>query len=143
MMIFGGIDGLGKLLHPDANAKVNVRFRYFLSEWMCGPYYERQKLIWELRNNLDHNAIATLTFLSRLPDSVHEHLKTSNGTLFVNTKQFLTDFNAALQLTEDRLSADSALLVQSDNRLVEVFTSLSRWSDGMWETTPPGNVRFC
>jgi len=142
MMLFAGIDGLGRLLHPDANAKVNERFKYFLSEWMGGLYVERQTLVWELRNNLDHNAIAALTYLSSLSDSTYSHLDADNGHLFINTRQFLVDFQVALESVEQRLSAECELLNQAENRLVDVYNSMIGWRRSMWRTTPPGEVRF-
>lgn len=142
MMLFACIDGLGKLLHPSANAKVNERFKYFLSDWMRGLYAERQTLVWELRNNLDHNAIAALTYLSSLSDSTHAHLDADNGNLFINTRQFLMDFQTSLEFVERRLTDDCELLNQAESRLIDVYNSMSVWRRSMWRATPPGDVRF-
>jgi hypothetical protein len=56
LLVFATIDALGKLTHPDLNAKAGPRFRKFLSFLGTG-YQERSTELWKLRNALVHNVM--------------------------------------------------------------------------------------
>jgi hypothetical protein len=64
LLLFAGIDGLGKLIHPDEKAGCKKRIRAFLN-YMGGNYRTREKELLELRNSLVHNAINVASFMSQ------------------------------------------------------------------------------
>jgi hypothetical protein len=78
MLIFAGIDGLGRLIHPNASAGPGERFRAFLPR-LGGDYRLRQNELWDLRNALDHNAINVACYMSRTEDARGQHLEIITG----------------------------------------------------------------
>lgn len=142
MMLFGCMDGLGRLIHENENAGAGERFRYFLSKAMGSLYANRQTELWNLRNALDHNAIAALTYLSHMGDSSDSHLDIWNDWIFINTRQLLNDFTDALTQLKKRFETDSILLSRADERLTLVHIPASGWRDSGVLTTPPPGIDF-
>lgn len=142
LLIFCAIDGLGKLLHPNETAAVNVRFRYFLERWMGGEYALKQNDIWAVRNEIMHNALNTISFMSHTLMGEANHLQTnfSNGKFFISTIVLCRDFKNALNMVEKRLRSDDALLQAAAQRL----TFIEEDPRAYWSifSTPPGPIKF-
>jgi len=142
LLLFAAVDGLGKLLHPDVNAKVVERFKFFLREHMGGKYKTHCAKLYTLRCSLSHNALSLSAFMSRTMMGEHHHLEhnTPVGTIFVSTSVFLRDFTAALARVRNLLDSDRAMMLRAEDRL--------RWVDDeqhpCWGpcSTPPGPIRF-
>ena len=142
MLLFGCIDGLGRLLHPDQNAGAGERFRYYLEERLGGEYAQRQADLWMLRNGLDHNAIAALTYLSHMNDSHDEHLTEWDGWVFINTTRLRDDFIESVERLENELMRSETLLQQMDSRLVERHIPPRGWRHDGPKSTPPAGIDF-
>ena len=141
LMLCGCIDGLGKLIHPRRNAGAGERFKYFVSR--MGPKYDAMKKeLWDLRNELAHNALNVVAYLSHVPETSSVHLqKSSSGTqFFVNTQQFFDDFVTAFKQLERDLSTDTTLQQIIQQRLTYCEIPANEFEE--WETTPPPPIRF-
>lgn len=141
LMLFGCIDGLGKLIHPDDKAGPGDRFKYFVAR--LGPKYEACKhQLWSLRNSVAHNALNVAVYLSHVPSTSAIHLHQSRpGTQFiVNTQCFLSDFIAAFSKLREELGIDSDLAKRAEGRLTYGEIPATEFEE--WQTTPPPPVRF-
>jgi len=141
MLIFAGIDGLGRLVHPNPAAGVGERFKGFLPR-LSSDYQRRERELWDLRNSLDHNAINVACYMSKTEDARGDHLEVDNGHLFVHTVRLLADFRAAVDALEAELRRDAALFRQTESRLERAYLVLPGWRDPNVQTTPPPIVRF-
>ena len=141
MLIFAGIDGLGRLVHPNPTAGAGERFRAFLRR-LGSDYQRRENELWALRNSLDHNAINVACYMSKTEDARGQHLEVDNGHVFVHTVRLLTDFRAAVDSLEGELQQDTALFVQTESRLEWAYLDLPGWRDPNVQTTPRPFVRF-
>ena len=101
MLVFAGIDGLGKLVHPDPSAKPGVRFKGFLAR-MGSKYAQHADRIWGFRNSLIHNALNTESFMSHTEMGKEHHLTEDgpDGHLFISTPVLCDDFEVAKQQVE-------------------------------------------
>jgi hypothetical protein len=73
LLVFGAMDGLGKLIHPDDTAGAGERFKLFLQR-MGTAYAAIENDLWRLRNSLAHNAMSIACFMSKTDDARGEHL---------------------------------------------------------------------
>ena len=142
LLLFAAVDGLGKLLHPHATARVAERFKFFLREYMGGKYNTHCCELYNLRCSLSHNALSLSAFMSRTMMGEQHHLEhdTPVGTIFVSTNVFLRDFSTALDRVSRLLASDPAMMHRAEDRL--------QWIDDeqhpCWGpcSTPPGPIRF-
>ncbi len=141
MLIFAGIDGLGRLVHPNSAAGAGERFKGFLP-WLGGDYQRRERQLWDLRNSLDHNAINVACYLSKTEDARGEHLEVDSGHLFVHSVRLLADFRAAVDALEAELERDAALFGQTESKLERAYLDLPGWRNPNVQSTPPPIVRF-
>ena len=120
MLIFACCDGLGRLLHEDEAARPGTRFMSFM-RWLGPAYEERQRRLWDLRNELDHNALNVGAFVSKAELSETYHLRECGitETILVNTPLLLQDFRTALARVIDAVSEDERLAEQVESRLEE------------------------
>jgi hypothetical protein len=142
LLAFATIDALGKLTHPDADARPGVRFKYFLA--LLGPAYKsRSAQLWKLRNALVHNAINVESFLSSVDIEGWAHLQTLGGTglIYINTSQFTADLKAAFQRIKARLV--------SNGQAARLAAARLKWIDNTPRAigsapipTPPSQVDF-
>jgi hypothetical protein len=118
LLLFAAIDGLGKLIHPNARAGSNERIRSFL-DYMGGDYSICKKELLELRHSLVHNAINVESFLSHTEMSTDQHLKKTGaaGFIYVNTMTMYRDFVDAFQRFRIEIQHDQGKLQRSSNRL--------------------------
>ncbi len=141
MLIFAGIDGLGRLVHRKPAAGAGERFKDFLPR-LGAEYQPRDNEIWKLRNSLDHNAINVACYMSKTEDAKGEHLEFDNGHLFIHTARLLADFCAAVDHLESEFQRDALLFRQAESRLEWAELVLSGWRDPTVKTTPPPTVLF-
>lgn len=142
-LVFAGVDGLGKLVHPNTAAGVGDRFKDFLPR--LGPPYcaaDIRKRLYKLRCDLVHNALHSAAFLSAAENygSIYQHLSTTpQGSIYVNTEAFYTDFCHAFDQLKVEFAQDKCLLNEAGRRLKrQWFTPSEDWGD----TTPPGPIDF-
>ena len=141
LMVFGCIDGLGKLIHEDVNASPGVRFKCFVTR--MGPNYDLMKdELWQLRNSLVHNALNVAAYLSHVPTTSGVHLrKSSSGPRFVvNSKLLFDDFVVAFRQLERDLSSDETLQRITEHRLIYEEAQATEFES--FDTTSPPPVRF-
>jgi len=116
ILLFAGIDGLGKLIHENPHALSGRRFRHFIAR--LGPAYaEWDSVIWGLRCSLSHNALNADTYMSKLPQTRQLHLQCRGDSLLVNTLVFAEDFALALSALEEELQKNVSLLQQTESRI--------------------------
>ena len=123
LMLCGCIDGFGKLIHPDEKARSGERFKYFLER--LGPRYkESENELWELRNDLAHNALNVAAYLSHVHSTSIAHLKKSScgQYLLLNTQCLLNDFKQAFNTLRDELSENPELAARAENAGGESFS---------------------
>jgi hypothetical protein len=141
LLIFASVDSLGKLIHPNPDAKSGERFKYIISKF--GTLYDQRKdKIWALRNSLAHNALNVAVFLSRTQIGEEHHLEdvSAPGKIYINTKLFFKDFLNFYNSEKARILSDASNLTQAASRLA--------WhhDDGIYAlnypTTPPPPVMF-
>jgi len=141
MLIFGSMDGLGRLIHPNANAGAGDTFKHFLTR--LGPDYTAlEKELWGLRNSLAHNAMNVACFMSKTDDARGEHLELDHGYVFVHTGQLLRDFESAIDKLEDDLRTHAVLFQRAESRLEWDSINQPDWRGGRVMTTPPPGIRF-
>jgi hypothetical protein len=141
LLIFGSIDGLGKLIHSDDNAASKERFKEFLS-WLGSDYSALKVELWRLRNTLAHSAMNVACFMSKTEDARGEHLEQDHGFVFIHTVRLLEDFKSAIDKLEAKFQTDEALLQRAESRLVWDSINEHGWrGDGVMPTPPPG-IRF-
>ena len=141
MLIFAGIDGLGRLVHPNPDAGAGERFKGFLPR-LGIEYQMRENEIWDLRNSLDHNAINVACYMSKTEDARGEHLEVDNGHLFLHIVRLLADFRTSLNTLEAELQRDVKLFERTELRLEWACLDLPGWRGQNVQTTPPPIVRF-
>jgi hypothetical protein len=107
LLLFAGVDGLGKLVHPDENAGAGERFKAFLPRF-CAGYVAVEKQLWALRNSLAHNVMSLACYMSKLEDSRAFHLEVEADLIFIHTRVMLDDFKRALAQLEEDFRRDNA-----------------------------------
>lgn len=137
LLIFAGVDGLGKLVHPDKNAGAGERFKAFLPR-LGTAYVTVEKQLWTLRNSLAHNAMSVACYMSKLDESRAVHLEVEGDLVFIHTRVMLDDFTRALAKLEDDFRRDNALLAQADSRLTWGTLNNPSWTRSYQTTPPPG-----
>jgi hypothetical protein len=118
LLLFSAIDGLGKLLHSDDEAKPGERIRAFL-EYMGGDYNVYKEELALLRNFLVHNAINAESFLSQTEIGNKYHLKKigAAGFIYVNTMVMYRDFVGAFARFRSDIQSNPELRKRAANRL--------------------------
>ncbi|HET6883181.1 MAG TPA: hypothetical protein VFI31_23630 [Pirellulales bacterium] len=141
LLVFGAIDGLGRLIHPQRTAGAGIRFKDFLPR--LGPkYIEHADRIWDLRNSLAHNAINVAAFLSKAEDAALHHLEVDRGQIFVSTPQLVADFKDAFEALKDGIERDCELADRIDRRLFYAHLSDAYWRRMDVKTTEPPPISF-
>ena len=145
LLLFAAIDGLGKLLHPNDNAKVTSRIKSFF-DFMGGDYAVRKKELVNLRHSLVHNAINVESYLSQTETGRESHLRKigAAGFIYVNTMVMSKDFNIAFERFKVELQNDSELMKRAARRLEWIDDDA--WDNldvpGVATPTPPPSVQF-
>ena len=118
LLLFAAIDGLGKLLHRDKNAKAKQRILGFL-DYMGGDYRAHKEDLQRLRNSLVHNAINVGSFLSHTETDLDRHLKKMGtaGFIYVNTMVMYEDFVKAFGRFHSDIQHDPAMMKRAADRL--------------------------
>lgn len=141
MLIFGAVDGLGRLIHRNAKAGAGERFCCFLPR--LGQDYSRRKAaLWRLRNSLAHNSMNVASFMSKTEDAQGQHLEDFEGYLFVHTKKLLEHFETAVAKLETEFRTDADLLARAESRLHRAYIPWSRIKGRQILTTQPPPVEF-
>jgi len=141
MLIFGAVDGLGRLVHRDADAGAGQRFRFFVAR--LGKNYARRKAaLWRLRNSLAHNSMNVASFMSKTAEARGEHLEEFCGCVFVHTKELLAHFENALIQLESEFNTNPVLFQRAESRLQWAYIPWSRWKGGHVLTTQPPPIEF-
>ena len=141
MLIFGAVDGLGRLIHRDANAGAGQRFRFFAAR--LGKNYARRKAaLWRLRNSLAHNSMNVASYMSKTGEARGEHLEELCGCVFVHTKELLAHFENALIQLESEFNTNPDLFQRAESRLQWAYIPWSRWKGGHVLTTQPPPIEF-
>lgn len=141
LLIFGSIDGLGKLIHSDTNASSGERFKEFLS-WLGPEYSALEDELWRLRNTLAHSAMNVACFMSKTDDARGEHLEQDHGFVFVHTGRLLDDFKAAIDKLEAEFQTNVSLLQRAESRLMWDSINQPGWQGGGLMPTPPPGIQF-
>lgn len=141
ILIFGAIDGLGNLIHPDENANSGTRFKYFLPR-LGQKYAVSRELIWKLRNSIAHNAINVAAFMSQAEDTEFHHLEVDCGHIFVHTRQLANDFCHAFEELLAELQQDCELSNRVESRLEYAELSEPFWRIMDVKSTEPPRVKF-
>jgi hypothetical protein len=142
LLIFSSIDGLGRLAHPDNNAGVGKRFKWYINTFMPEVYHSHASALYDLRNELAHNALNFTAFISKTRMGEQHHLESdySLGYLFVSSSVLTNDFIDSICEFEQFLDSDEKFIVRSGSRL--------RWLEdntyAYWSicSTPPGPTPF-
>ena len=139
LLVFGAIDGLGKLTHPNDNAGAGERFKSFLPR-MGAAYVECKDELWNLRNSLAHNTMNVACFMSKTDDARGEHLERDHGFIFIHTPELLKHFKSAIEKLEAELRDDTALFQRANSRLERDYIDQPAWrgSHEVMSTPPPG-----
>lgn len=118
LLLFAAIDGMGKLIHPNAKAGSNERIRSFL-DYMGGDYRRCKEELLGLRNSLVHNAINVESFLSHTEMNVDKHLKKMGAAefIYVNTIAMSRDFIHTFQRFRVEILHDRNKLRRAADRL--------------------------
>ena len=143
LLIFGSIDGLGKLIHSDAKAGPGERFKGFLS-WLGPEYSALEDKLWRLRNTLAHSAMNVACFMSKTDDARGDHLEQDHGFVFIHTVRLLEDFKSAFDKLEALFQTDATLLQRAESRLVWDSIDEPGWRGrgGGVKPTPPPGIEF-
>jgi hypothetical protein len=141
MLIFGAMDGLGRLIHPDDHAGAGVRFKAFLPR--LGAHYQTcSSELWKLRNSLSHSAMNVACFMSKIEDARGKHLESVRGYLFIHTKRLLEDFKNAFHQLEQEMRTCTVLLQRAESRLERADIAPAPWRYETVYATPPGPISF-
>lgn len=118
LLIFAGVDGMGKLLHPKDDAAVTDRIKKFL-DFMGGEYADHKRELLRLRHSLVHNAINVESYLSQTVTGGDAHLSKigAAGFIYVNTLVMSKDFEDAFERFKSEIQNDSAMMERAANRL--------------------------
>lgn len=141
LLIFGSIDGLGKLIHSDDSASPTDGFRGFLP-WLGSNYSALENELWRLRNTLAHSSMNVACFMSKTDDAQGEHLEEDNGYVFVHTVRLLEDFKSAIGRLDVEFQTNTTLLQRAESRLEWDYINQPGWRGGAVRTTPPPGIRF-
>ena len=141
LLVFGAMDGLGRLTHPNDTARPGERFKFFLQR-MGSSYVALEDELWNLRNSLTHNAMNVACFMSKTDDACGEHLELDSGFVFVHTGRLLQDFKSAIDKLEADLRDDPVLLQCTESRLIWDSIYPPGWRGGEVRTTPPPGIDF-
>jgi hypothetical protein len=143
MLIFGAIDGLGRLVHPDDHAGPGARFKAFLPR--LGPRYKSLSgELWELRNSLAHNAMNVACFMSKTDHAFVQgkHLETFRDYLFIHTRQLLEEFKNAFHQLEQEMRTSAVVLQRAESRLERAYIPPGPWRYETVCATAPGPISF-
>jgi hypothetical protein len=141
LLVFASVDSLGKLIHPNPDAKPGERFKFVISKF-GKTYDEKKQKIWNLRNFIAHNALNVAVFLSMTQVGEEHHLEdvSAPGKIYINTKTFFNDFLSLFNLEKSRIMTDPTALAQAASRLIwhhdDDKYALS------YPTTPPPPIMF-
>lgn len=141
LLVFGSIDGLGKLIHTNDKAGSEERFKEFLS-WLGSDYSALKDELWRLRNTLAHSAMNVACFMSKTDDARGEHLEQDHDFVFIHTVRLLEDFKSAIDKLEAKFQTDATLLQRAESRLVWDSIDEQGWRSGGVMTTSPPGIRF-
>ncbi len=141
LLLFGAIDGLGRLVHSNPNAGAGRRFQEYLPR-LGNAYALRAKSLWKLRNSLAHNSLNVAAFLSQAVNARLHHLEEDRGYIFVHTRQLAVDFERAFRELKMELLQYPELGDQVEGRL-----GYAELTDPIWrlmevKTTEPLPIRF-
>ncbi len=138
LLVFATIDALGKLLHPDSDARPGERFKYFL-RFLGTEYEERRNELWKLRTALVHNAINVESYLSSTEREGWAHLQMigGSGLIYVDTGLTSRDLVEAFWRVKEMLATDSATAQRAAARLKWVENILQHVGKGPFPTPPP------
>jgi len=141
LLIFGAIDGLGKLTHAEDRASPGERFKAFLPR-LGSEYSALADALWRLRNTLAHSAMNVACFMSKTEEARGEHLEQEGGFVFVHTGRLLDDFKAAIDKLEAEYQTDWRLLQRAESRLRWDTINQHGWRGGGVMPTPPPGIQF-
>jgi len=141
LLIFGAIDGLGRLIHPDRDALPGVRFKAFLPR-LSSNYAPHAEAIWKLRNALAHNAVNVAVFMSKAEGAELHHLEEDRGHIFVHTRELANDFRASFDSLISELEQDRKLADRVENRLDYAELTDPSWRKMDVKTTEPPPIKF-
>jgi len=141
LLIFGAIDGLGKLAHENENALAGERFKSFLQR-LGQEYSALGEELWRLRNTLAHSAMNVACFLSKTDEARGEHLEQDGGYIFIHTGKLLEDFKTALNKLEAEYQTNGSLLQRAESRLRWDSINERGWRGGGVMPTPPPGIQF-
>jgi len=138
LLVFATIDALGKLIHPDPNAKAGPRFRKFLN-FLGTEYQERSKELWKLRNALVHNVINVESYLSSTELEGWAHLQRigGSGLIYLNTDLVSRDLVQAYGRVKKLLETDAEAAQRASDRLKWVEDTQQAVGDDPLPTQPP------
>jgi hypothetical protein len=142
LLVFATIDALGKLIHPNAQARPGERFTYFLS-FVGTAYKKRHRELWKLRNALVHNVINVEAYLSSTEREGWAHLEMigGSGLIYVNTGLASRDLVEAYREVKARLETDKVVAQRAADRLKLVENTQQGVGKGPFPT-PPAPVEF-
>lgn len=138
LLLFSAADAIGAAFCPVSKPSNRQRFEWAFSE-IGEPYRQPLKELWELRNNLVHEALNASAFLSQVPDWGHDHLDlTQDGKLLLNTRDFTRDFRSLIQNLKSEIQNCSSRAIEADDRL--------EWAEALIDqrspTTAPAPICF-
>jgi hypothetical protein len=121
LLLFAGIDGLGKLIHNNDKAGSNERIRVFL-DLMGENYGKCKEELLDLRNSLVHNAINIASFMSSLSESEmgsEQHLSQIGSVdfIYINTTAMFNDFVRAFERLSEEIKKDEEKMKRAAARL--------------------------
>ena len=141
MLIFGAIDGLGRLIHPSDAVGPGDRFRFFLRR-LGANYATLENELWNLRNSLAHNSMNVACYMSKTEDARGEHLERERDLIFVHTRRLLEDFRSAIDKLESDFRTDDNLFRHAQARLEWDSISQPGWRGRDVLSTPPPGIFF-
>ncbi|MFA6293478.1 MAG: hypothetical protein WC637_16960 [Victivallales bacterium] len=142
LLIFGSIDGLGKLTHPEDLAGAGKRFKWYLRTFMRPEYGTHCDALYTLRCSLAHNALNFTSFISktRMGEQHHLEFDSTLGYVFVSSAVLTRDFDASLRKLDEELNKDTKLITRAASRLHWLEdNTYAYWSQF---STPPGPIPF-
>ncbi|MEX0725944.1 MAG: hypothetical protein WD065_06725 [Planctomycetaceae bacterium] len=141
LLVFGAIDGLGRLIHTDREASPGDRFKAYLQR-LGEVYVAHADAIWKLRNSLAHNAVNVAAFMSKAEGAELHHLEEDRGRIFVHTRVLAKDFTTSFNALSEELEQNQALATCVENRLDYAELTDPSWRKMEVKTTEPPPIRF-
>jgi hypothetical protein len=141
LLVFGAIDGLGRLIHPERDAGPGTRFKYYLPR-LGQDYSARSDALWKLRNSLAHNALNVAAFMSQAQGAQLHHLEEDRGHIFVHTRQLANDFACSYRALIVELENNVELADRVENRLHFGELTDPCWRRMEVKTTEPPAIHF-